>query len=94
MRYFLTGIERLLTTESKIISETIGRNISLDIFAGLIHEVVPANTVIWKTAQGKLFTAKELRKQIEDGTEIGQQYASDVLRVARDFLKTMAKKGE
>lgn len=50
--------------------------------------------MIWKTAQGESFTAKELRKEVEHGTEIGQQYASDVLRVARDFLKTMANIGE
>lgn len=53
-----------------------------------------AKTVIWRTANGESFTADEVRKQIEEGTDIGQQYASDVLRVARDFLKRMANRRE
>lgn len=93
LRHFLNGISRLLDIPHPTSVEIISRNISRDVFAGLICEVVPAETIIWRTANGEAFTAAELRKQIEEGTEIGRQYSSDVLRVARDFLKSMANRG-
>lgn len=93
LRHFLNGISRLLDIPHPTSVEIISRSISRDVFAGLIGEVVPAETIIWRTANGEAFTAAELRKQIEEGTEIGRQYSSDVLRVARDFLKSMANRG-
>lgn len=92
LRNFLQGLDRLLADQPTPHFESVSRNISRDVFAGLIGEIIPATTVIWKTATGELFTAEELRKQIEEGTEIGQQYASDVLRVARDFMKRKANR--
>lgn len=94
LREFLTGIKNMLAAQPTPPLQSVSRNISRDVFSGLIREVLPANTVIWRTANGESFTADELRKQIEEGTDIGQQYASDVLRVARDFLKRMANRRE
>ncbi len=94
LRYLLKGIEQMLATQPTPPLRSISRSISRDTFSGLIKEVIPANTIIWRTATGELFTADELRKQIEEGTEVGQQYASDVLRVARDFLKRKANRRE
>ncbi len=94
LREFLTGIKNMLVAQPTPGLQSVSRNISRDVFSGLIREVLPANTVIWRTANGESFTADELRKQIEEGTDIGQQYASDVLRVARDFLKRMANRRE
>ena len=74
--------------------ESVSRNISRDVFAGLMREIMPADTVMWRTATGDSFTAKELCQHIEQGTEIGQQYSSDVLRVVRDFLKRKANRKE
>lgn len=93
LRQFLTGTSKLLEMPREPILEKLSRSISRDIFAGLISEVVPSDTIIWRTANGDLFTAAELRQHIEEGTEIGRQYSSDVLRVARDFLKSQAKRG-
>lgn len=94
LRHFLTGLDRMLAAQPTPELRSISRSISRDTFSGLIREVIPANTIIWRTATGDLFTADELRKQIEEGTEVGQQYASDVLRVARDFLKRKANRRE
>jgi hypothetical protein len=65
---------------------------NLKVFAGLVDEVVPSDTILWKTSQGRTLTAEEISHEIESGSEIGLQYASDVLRVSRDFLKSMAKR--
>lgn len=56
----------------------------------LLREL-PSHTIVWRTT-GKSFTAEELIKEIELGTETGLQYASDLLRIARDFLSRKAKK--
>jgi hypothetical protein len=94
LRNFLTGIREMLQLQPTPPLRSVSRNISRDVFGGLLREVIPAHTVIWRTATGELFTAAELRIQIEEGTDIGQQYASDVLRVARDFLKRKANRRE
>ena len=94
LRHFLTGINEMLGMQPTPALESVSRNISRDVFAGLMREIIPADTVIWRTATGDSFTANELRKNIEQGTEIGQQYSSDVLRVARDFLKRKANRKE
>lgn len=69
-------------------------NIKREVFAGLVREVVPATTILWRTSEGYSFTAKQLLEEIENGSEIGRQYAADLLRVARDFLKRQALRGE
>ncbi|MEM9538456.1 MAG: DUF4276 family protein [Cyanobacteria bacterium P01_E01_bin.42] len=91
LRYFLEGINQMFSVQPTSELRSVSRNISLDVFSGLIGEVIPSDTIIWKIANGDTFTALQLRQEIEQGTEIGQQYASDVLRVARDFLKRKAK---
>jgi len=94
LRHFLTGLDKMLEVQPTPPLQSVSRNISRDVFAGLLREVIPADTVIWRTATDELFTADSLRREIEEGTDIGQQYASDVLRVARDFLKRKANRRE
>lgn len=92
LRSFLQGMAELLGVSTKLPEESVGRTISRDVLAGLIGEVLPADTIVWRTAGGDSFTAAELRKQIESGDEVGRQYASDLLRVSRDFLRRAANK--
>ena len=87
LKDFIEGINKLL-----IQKEDVASNMNLKVFAGLVNEVVPSDTVLWKTSQGRTLTAEEISHEIESGSEIGLQYASDVLRVSRDFLKSMAKR--
>jgi hypothetical protein len=94
LRHFLNGIDEMLGMTNTSALESVSRNISREVFAGLMREIIPADTVMWRTATGDSFTAAELCKHIQDGTDIGQQYSSDVLRVARDFLKRKANRKE
>jgi hypothetical protein len=91
LRYFLSGIEKMLGRNQAPAMSRLVENMNLKIFAGLINEVVPADTTIWKTSDGETFTASQLRQEIDKGTDLGKQYASDVLRVSRDFLKSTAR---
>jgi len=47
---------------------------------------------VWRTASGGTYTAADLRKEIEAGTPDGRQYASDLLRISRDFLRRKASR--
>ncbi len=89
LRAFLVGVGKLIGIEKESIVESVGRSMSRDALAGLISEVVPSDTVMWRTASGE-YTARELRQHIESGTEIGRRYAMDLLRISRDFLMRKA----
>jgi hypothetical protein len=92
LRVFLEGIGRLLGVPQEPLLEEVGRHLSRDIIAGLIREVSPSDAVVWRTAAGDEYTADELERHIEAGDEIGRQYASDLLRVSRDFLRRSANR--
>jgi hypothetical protein len=94
LRHFLTGLNQLLELNSPAISESVARSLNQEVFTGLIREIVPADTIIWKTSEGHLLTAEQVCEEIKRGTELGRQYAADVLRVARDIIKGMAQRGE
>jgi hypothetical protein len=85
LRSFLVGLGRLLQLEREPIVESVGRTIDRDVIASLISEILPSDTVVWRTTSGE-YTAGELRQHIESGTEIGRRYAMDLLRISRDYL--------
>lgn len=64
----------------------------LEAVARLIREVSPADAVLWRTVSGTEYTAHELLQHIEAGDELGRQYASDLLRISRDFLRRTANR--
>ncbi|MFS8065324.1 MAG: hypothetical protein ACMG6S_03025 [Byssovorax sp.] len=90
LRTFLVGIGEMLGVPVPVASESVGRSLSRNVLSGLLAEVLPADTVVWRTTDGDAYTAGDLRHHIELGDEIGQQYASDLLRVSRDFLRRAA----
>lgn len=92
LRSFLEGMGVLLEISTAPILEAVGRDFSRDVIAGLIGEVSPGQTVLWRTADGADLTAAELRRHIEEGDEIGRQYSSDLLRISRDFLRRTANR--
>ena len=59
---------------------------NLEAIVALVKEV-PDNPIIWKTGS-RSYTKEELIKELEEGTLVGKQYASDLLRVSRDFIKS------
>jgi len=93
LRDFLIGISEILHTSLPQVKTVSTHSLSRDIFASLIKEIIPSNSVVWKTSDGNLFTAQELSKEIEEGSDLGKQYISDVLRIARDMLSRKAKRG-
>jgi hypothetical protein len=94
LRTFLVGMGEVLGVAVPAASESVGRSLSRNVLAGLLAEVLPSDTVVWRTTAGDVYTAVELRRHIEQGDEIGQAYASDLLRVARDFLRRRASQKE
>jgi hypothetical protein len=90
LRTFLIGLGDLLGVPMRVASESVGRSLSRNVLSSLLAEVLPSDTVVWRTTDGGVYTAGDLRHHMEQGDEIGQQYASDLLRVSRDFLRRAA----
>jgi hypothetical protein len=90
LRTFLVGIGEMLGLPVRSAADSVGRSLSRNVLSGLLAEVLPSDTVVWRTTDGDAYTAGDLRHHIEQGDEIGQQYASDLLRVSRDFLRRAA----
>jgi hypothetical protein len=90
LKVFLTRLGEILGIDTKLVQNSNALNIDRRIFANLIKEVVQSETVIYKTLDGKQFTAEQILENVEEGTEVGKQYTSDILRIARDFLKRQA----
>lgn len=88
---FLGGIASMLGVEGPAVTQAASRTISRDALANLIAELVPSDVVAWRTTDGATYTAEQIRRHIEEGTEIGRAYASDLLRISRDLLRRMAK---
>jgi hypothetical protein len=57
----------------------------------LLQEV-PADTIVFRTANNDTYTAAQLITELEQSTELGHSYGSDMLRVCRDFIKRQANK--
>ena len=92
LRSFLDGMGRLLGIPREPGLEGASRSLGRDLIASLLREVSPKDAVIWRTLSGDEYTASELQRHIEEGDEIGRQYSSDLLRVARDFLRRTASR--
>jgi hypothetical protein len=67
-----------------------GRTLSRDIIADMLQEM-PPDEIVWTTSGGP-WTAARLSEQVRIGSGIGRQYASDLLRVSRDFLSRQSQK--
>lgn len=63
----------------------------LKLFIQLLSEI-PSETVVLHTMGVDTYTASEMIKEMQSGSEIGVQYVSDFSRVVRDFLGQQAKK--
>jgi hypothetical protein len=72
--------------------ESAERTISRDAIAGLVREMMPGDVVAWKTSNGHTYTADDISREVEQGSDVGHQYARDVLRVAIDFLQRQARR--
>jgi len=91
LRAFLAGMAALLQVPGHRWADVPGRHLSRDIVAGLLREV-PPDEVVWRASDGTTRTAADLGREVQQGTELGRQYASDLLRIARDLLARRARK--
>lgn len=66
--------------------------ISRELLRNLISEVYPSDKPLFRAASGAVVTAEQMMQEITDGTELGREYGSDILRVARDLLARQARK--
>lgn len=85
LRGFLLGMSNLLGVPTPDLVEGAGRSLPSDVLAGLLREVSP-ETIVWRTSGGNSFTSRELISEVERRTVLGREYASDLLRVARDLI--------
>jgi 5S rRNA maturation endonuclease (ribonuclease M5) len=92
LKVFLMRIGAILDVDTKLVQDSIAHNLDRRIFANLIKELMYSNTIIYKTLDGRQFTAEQILENVEQDTEIAKEYTSDILRVARDFLKRQANK--
>jgi hypothetical protein len=92
LKIFLTRLGELMDIDTKVVQNSVAQNIDRRIFANMIKEVVQSETILYKTLDGTQYTAEQILENVEEGTEIGKQYTSDILRVARDLIKRQANR--
>lgn len=92
LRVFLEGVGRLLNEPLEPLQQQFARNLSRDIVAGLLREISPADAVVFRTLDGREHTADDLRRRIEEGDDLGREFASDLFRIARDLLRRQANR--
>jgi len=89
---FLRGMARITGQRIKLPDDVHARSLGRDTFSNLIAEIAPADTIVYRTVDGSTFTAEQMIHHIREGTATGRQYASDLLRVSRDFLARQARR--
>lgn len=91
LRVFINEILGYLGKETIKYEKILKNSIPRDVFVTLLQEL-PADKIVWKTLDGDVFDAFSLSKEIEEGTDLGKQYVSDLLRISRDMLARKARK--
>jgi len=92
LRSFLNGISEFFNISVDQVKESYARNISRDIFVNLLSEVTPSDTVLYRTMDGYQYTSEQMIELIRSGDHIGVEYATDVLRLARNLLAKQARR--
>ena len=91
LRMFLEGTSRLLNIVRLPLADIRSRSVNCDILSNLLSEVSPSNAVIHRTMDGTNITTEQMIKFLRGGSKLGEQYATNVLRVARDSLTQKAQ---
>ena len=89
---FLTMVSEKLGVTLPEVAEAHARTLNRDVFSNLIDEVTEPDRVMFRAADGTVFTAAEMAREVREGSELGREYAADVLRVARDWLARRAER--
>lgn len=91
LRQFVEAFVPFDTLAKFSIAPTYARSMSRDALSNLVEEVAPSTATIYRTMDGVEVSASEMTRAIREGSPRGQQYASDLLRIARDLLANMAQ---
>lgn len=91
--YFLRTIEHEIGLTTTFDSADIGgRQIDRDIMKGLISEIYPGSSSIFRTSTGVSISADQMMQEITSGSALGRTYSTEILRVARDLLQRQAQR--
>lgn len=89
---FLRGMGELMGVDTSFLDRAQARGLARETLSNLLAEVSPGNSVLYRTIDGYQITASEMIQQIDAGTDLGRQFASDLLRISRDFLARKAQR--
>jgi hypothetical protein len=93
LKYFLQAARRLsnlppLEFDSRSVSEG---QLDRSVLRNLVSEVYPSSAPLFRSASGVTVTAEQMMQELSNGSGIGREYGSDILRVARDLLARQAR---
>ncbi len=91
LRTFVEGVAALVGADLDFKLPVGKLSDTRDVVSTLLREL-PETKVVWKTMTGAQLSAGELAKAIAEGTPLGNQYATELLRVARDLIARQANK--
>jgi|TARA_R110002124_G_scaffold287327_1_gene472907 hypothetical protein len=63
-----------------------------EVLRNLISEIYPSEKTLFRSASGETISAERMMQEVTDGSDLGREYSSDILRVARDLLARQANK--
>lgn len=92
LRAFLKGIGELLGADTAFLDRAQSRGLARETLSNLLAEVTSEDTVIYRTMDGSRITAREMMRHVDSGTDLGREFASDLLRISRDFLARQAQR--
>lgn len=91
LRVFVEGVSASVGVPLDLLVPVGKLSDTRDIISTLLLEL-PDTKVVWKTMTGERFSAGELAKAIAEGVPLGNQYATELLRVARDLIARQANR--
>ncbi|AEF90622.1 hypothetical protein DelCs14_3630 [Delftia sp. Cs1-4] len=90
LRSFLAGVFENLGHPVVDETQQLTGSVNRDVFSTLLREL-PSSTVVWKTIDGSTIDAARLAREVVEGTDLGKQYITEVLRIARDMIARKAR---
>lgn len=91
LRIFVEGLANLVGSDIDFKFPISKLSDTRDVVSTLLREL-PESKVVWKTLTGARINAGELATAIAEGSPLGNQYATELLRVARDLIARQANK--
>lgn len=89
---FLKRISDITNINIEEIETPISKNLDRRVFINLLNEIVPSEKIVFKASNGEIYKVDDMVRHIKNETEIGREYTSDLLRVARDLLTRKANR--